>query len=62
MICKTLYGNPFDFSKTYDTVMNDEMKLTYLLFSVFLSILCSLGPVRAILSDLSSVRFSQFTT
>ena len=48
-----------DFSKIYDIVMNDEIKLTYLLFSVYLSVLCSLGPCRAILSDLSSVRFPQ---
>ena len=34
--------------------MNDEIKLTYLLFSVYLSALCSLGPFEAILSDLSS--------
>ena len=53
---KTLYGNPLDFSKTYDIVMNDEIKLTYLLFSMYLSVLCSLG---AILSSLSSVRFPQ---
>ena len=60
MIYKTaLYGNPLDFSKMYDIVMNDEIKLTYLLFSVYLSVLCSLGPFGAILSDLSSVRFPQ---
>ena len=29
-----------NFSKIYDIVMNDEMKLTYLLFSVYLSVLC----------------------
>ena len=33
------------------------MKLTYLLFSVYLSVLCNLGSFEAILSDLSSVRF-----
>ena len=61
VIYKTLYGNPLDFSKIYDNVMNDEIKLTYmyLLFSVYLSVLCSLGPFGAILSDLSSVRFPQ---
>ena len=32
VIYKTLYGNPLDFSKIYDIVMNDEIKLTYLLF------------------------------
>ena len=52
VIYKTLYGNPLDFSKIYDIVMNDEIKLTHLLFSVYLSVLCSLG---AIWSDLSSV-------
>ena len=57
MIYKTLYGNPLDFSKIYDNVMNDEIKLTYLLFSVYLSVLCSLGPFGAILSDLSSLFF-----
>ena len=31
VIYKTLYGNPLDFSKIYDIVMNDEIKLTYLL-------------------------------
>ena len=51
VIYKTLFGNPLDFSKIYDNVMNDEIKLTYLLFSV--SVLCSLGPFGAILSDLS---------
>ena len=25
--------------------MNDEIKLTYLLFSVYLSVLCSLGAI-----------------
>ena len=30
VIYKTLYGNPLDFSKIYDIVMNDEIKLTYL--------------------------------
>ena len=59
VIYKTLYGNPLDFSKIYDIVMNDEIKLTYLLFSVYLSVLCSLRPFGAILSDLSSVRFPQ---
>ena len=39
--------------------MNDEIKLTYLLFSVYLSALCNVGAFGAILSDLSSVRFSQ---
>ena len=48
MIYKTLYGNPFAFSKIYDNVMNDEIKLTYLLSSVYLSILCSLGSFGAI--------------
>ena len=57
MIYKTLYGNPLDLSKIYDFVMNDEIKLTYLLFSVYLSVLCCLGPFGAILSDLSTVRF-----
>ena len=57
VIYKTLYGNPLDFSKIYDKVMNDEIKLTYHLFSVYLSVLCSLGPFGPILSDLSSVRF-----
>ena len=33
---KTLYGNPLDFSKIFDIVMNDEIKLAYLLFSVYL--------------------------
>ena len=55
VIYKTLYGNPLDFSKIYDIVMNDEIKLTYLLFSVYLSVLCSLRPFGAIWSDLSSV-------
>ena len=44
VIYKTLYGNPLDFSKIYDTVMNDEIKLTYLLFSMYLYVLCSLRP------------------
>ena len=44
VIYKILYGNPLDFSKIYDIVMNDEIKLTYLLFSVYLSVLCSLRP------------------
>ena len=56
VIYKTLYGNPLDFSKIYDIVMNDEIKLTYLLY---LSVLCSLRPFGAILSDLSSVKFPQ---
>ena len=51
MIYKTLYGNPLDFSKIYDIVMNDKIKLTYLLFSVYLFVLCSLGPFGAIWSD-----------
>ena len=55
VIYKTLYGNPLDFSKIYDIVMNDEIKLTYLLFSVYLSVLCSLRPFGAILSDLSNL-------
>ena len=59
MIYKTLYGNPLDFSKIYDIVMNDEIKLTFLLFSVYLSVLSSLGPFGTILSDLSTVRFPQ---
>ena len=59
VIYKTLYGNPLDFSKIYDIVMNDEIKLTYLLFGVYLSVLCSLRPFGAILSDLLSVRFPQ---
>ena len=63
VIYKTLYGNPLDFSKIYDIVLNDEIKLTYnLLFSVYLSILCSLGPFGAILSDLSSAKFPLFLT
>ena len=62
VICKTLYGNPLDFSKIYNIVMNDEIKLTYLLFSVYLSVLCSFRPLGAIfLSDLSTVRFPQVT-
>ena len=56
VIYKTLFGNPLDFSKINDIVMNDEIKLTYLLFSVYLSVLCSLRLFGAILSDLSSVR------
>ena len=44
-----MYGNPLDFSKIYDIVMNDEIKLTYLLFSVYLFVLCSLGPFGAII-------------
>ena len=61
MIYETFYGNPLDFSKIYDIVMNDAIKLTYmyLLFRVCLSVLCSLGPFGAILSDLSLVRFPQ---
>ena len=59
VIYKTMYGNPLDFSKIHDIVMNNEIKLTYLLFSVYLSALCSLGPFGAILSDLSTVRFPQ---
>ena len=59
VIYKTLYGNPLNFSKIYDIVMNDEIKLTYLLFSVYLSVLYSLGPFGAIWSNLSSVRFPQ---
>ena len=58
MIYKTLHGNQLDFSKIYDNVMNDEIKLTYLLFSVYLSVLYSLGPFGAILSDSSSVRLN----
>ena len=38
VIYKTLYGNPLDFSKIYDIVMNDEIKLTYLLFSMYLTV------------------------
>ena len=57
VIYKTLYGNLLDFSKIYDIVMNDEIKLT--LFCVYLSVLCSLRPFGAILSNLSSVRFPQ---
>ena len=57
VIYKTLYGNPLDFSKIYDKIMNDEIKLTYLLFSVYLSVLCSLGPFGAILSDFSVLNF-----
>ena len=40
VIYKTLYGNTLDFLKLYDIVMDDEIKLTYLLFSVYLSVLC----------------------
>ena len=53
VIYKTLHGNPLNFLKIYDIVMN-EIKLTYLLFSVYLSVLCSLRQFGAILSDLSS--------
>ena len=59
VIYKTLYGNPVDFLKIYDIAMNDEIKLTYLLFSVYLPVLCSLGLFGTILSDLSSFRFPQ---
>ena len=58
VIYKTLYGNPLDFSKIYDIFMNDKIKLTYLLFSVYLSVLCSLRPFGAIWSDLSTVSIS----
>ena len=44
VIYKTFYGNPLDFSKICDIVMNDEEKLTYLLFSMYLSVLCGLEP------------------
>ena len=44
VIYKNLYGNPFDFSKIYVIVMNNEIKLIYLLFSMYLSARCSLGP------------------
>ena len=55
-IHKTSYGKLLDFSKIYDIVLNDEIKLTYFLLSLYLSVLCSLGPSEAaILSDLSSV-------
>ena len=57
VIYKTLYGNPLYFSKIYDIFMNDEIKLIYLLFSVYLSVLCSLRPFGAILSDLSTVSY-----
>ena len=57
LIYKTLYWNPLDFSMIYDIAMNDEIKLTNLLFSVYLSVLCSFGPFGAILSDLLSFRF-----
>ena len=40
VIYKTLYGNPLEFSKIYDIFMNDEIKLTYLLLSVYLFVLC----------------------
>ena len=60
VIYKTLYGNPLDFSKIYDIFMNDEIKLTYLLFSVYLSVLCSLRPFGAILSDLSTVKLYRY--
>ena len=40
VIYKTLYGNTLDFLKLYDIVMDDEIKLTYLLFSVYLSVRC----------------------
>ena len=40
VIYKTLYGNPLHFLKLYDIVIDDEIKLTYLLFSVYLSVLC----------------------
>ena len=46
VIYKTLY------EKIY--VMNDEIKLTCLLFSIYLSVLCR-GPFGAILSNLLSV-------
>ena len=46
-IYKTLYGNPLNFSKIYHFVMNDEIKLTYLLFSVYLSVLCSWGAIQS---------------
>ena len=49
VIHPTLYGNPLDISKRY-AAMNDEIKLTYLLFSMYLSVLCSLGSFGAILS------------
>ena len=40
----------------HDIVMNNEIKLTYHLFSVYLSVLSSLGPFGAILSDLPNRR------
>ena len=43
VIYKTLHGNPLDFSKIYDIVTNDEIKLTNLLFGLYFSVLCSLG-------------------
>ena len=46
MIYNTLYGNPLDFSRMYDIVMNDEIKLIYILFGVYLSVLCSLGHLE----------------
>ena len=55
-IYKTLYGNPLDFSKIYDIFMNDDIKLTYLLLSVYLFVMCTLGPFGAILNDLSLAR------
>ena len=39
VIYKTLYGNPLDFLKIYDIVMNDEIRMTYLLLSVYLFVL-----------------------
>ena len=60
MIYKTFFWESARFLKIYDTIMNDEIKSTYLLFSVYLSVLCSsLGPFGAILSDLSSFKFPQ---
>ena len=47
VIYKTLHGNSLDFSKMYDIVMNDEIKLKYVLFCVYLSVLCSFGLVEA---------------
>ena len=40
--------------------MTDEIKLTYLLFSVYLSVQCSLGPFGAILSGLSKLGLPVF--
>ena len=37
VIYKTLYGNPLDFSKIYDIVMNDEIKLTTTSYLAFLT-------------------------